>query len=141
MENIHSGWLSSGKLVAPKVDNIQGRFNFFCHSLDLLTFSNTNGAKTLFWPRLLIRFPPFPVTQKRRPFYSRAAFSVRLTVHFFVVYHVSLCQALQGRNLSKSQKFRLNPDLKISKLKQSISLFKLSVTLYLLKSDLNFIYE
>jgi hypothetical protein len=73
-----------------------GRFNFFCHSLDLLTFSNTNGAKTLFWPRLLIRFPPFPVTQKRRPFYSRAAFSVRLTVHFFVVYHVSLCQALQA---------------------------------------------
>jgi hypothetical protein len=67
-----------------------GRFLFFCHSLDLLTFSNTNGAKTLFWPRLLIRFPPFPVTQKRRPFYSRAAFSVRLTVHFFVVYHVSL---------------------------------------------------
>ena len=23
MENIHSGWLSSGKLVAPKEDNIQ----------------------------------------------------------------------------------------------------------------------
>ena len=22
VENIHSGWLSSGKLVAPKVDNI-----------------------------------------------------------------------------------------------------------------------
>ena len=41
------------------------------------------------------RQPPFPVTQKRRPFYSRAAFSVRLTVHFVVVYVVSLCQALQ----------------------------------------------
>ena len=68
--------------------------------VQLLTFSNTNGAKTLFWPRLLIRFPPFPVTQKRRPFYSRAAFSVRLTVHFFVVYHVSLCQALQRTQLA-----------------------------------------
>ncbi|WWR16672.1 hypothetical protein V1224_04330 [Lachnospiraceae bacterium JLR.KK008] len=27
VENIHSGWLSSGKLVAPKEDNIQsGKF-------------------------------------------------------------------------------------------------------------------
>ena len=27
VENIHSGWLSSGKLVAPKEDNIQTRFS------------------------------------------------------------------------------------------------------------------
>ena len=75
-----------------------GRFLFFCHSLDLLTFSNTNGAKTLFWPRLLIRFPPFPVTQKRRPFYSRAAFSVRLTVHFllFIMFPFLLLNSLSN---------------------------------------------
>ena len=28
VENIHSGWLSSGKLVAPKEDNIQYKIKY-----------------------------------------------------------------------------------------------------------------
>ncbi len=52
--------------------------------LTSLLFQIQTGAKTLFWPRLLLTFSSFPCHAKTPPFYSRAAFSVRLTVHFLL---------------------------------------------------------
>ena len=45
VENIHSGWLSSGKLVAPKEDNIHlcKNMKFILDSIILVLYTRSKG--------------------------------------------------------------------------------------------------